>query len=59
MYEDGKERIGKLNAREQQSKKRFDEKSAAHEQRLQTIEVVGKGLLACGLWMQANLTQDR
>lgn len=38
LYEDGKERIGQLNAREKESKQRFAEKQATHEQRLNEIE---------------------
>jgi len=37
LYEDGKERIGKLNAREQDSKKKFEAKQAQHEQRIAVI----------------------
>jgi len=37
LYEDGKERIGKLNAREQEFKKQYMKKQATHEQRLKTI----------------------
>lgn len=38
LYEDGKERIAELNAREKQSKQRFDAKQAEHIARLKTIE---------------------
>jgi len=38
LYEDGKERIGKLNAREQKLKEQFEEKKLQHERRLQAID---------------------
>lgn len=38
LYEDGKERIAELNAREKQSKQRFDAKQAEHVARLKTID---------------------
>lgn len=38
LYEDGKARIGKLNLREKESKKRFEDKQGEHVQRIATIE---------------------
>mmetsp|Transcript_21421 Transcript_21421/g.43127 ORF Transcript_21421/g.43127 Transcript_21421/m.43127 type:complete len:287 (+) Transcript_21421:71-931(+) len=38
LYEDGKERIGKLNAREKEAKLKFEERQAAHNHRMQEIE---------------------
>jgi len=38
MYEDGKERIAQLNAREAQSKQRFEGQQKQHEARLATVE---------------------
>jgi len=38
LYEDGKERIAKVNAREQDSKKKFEEKQKQHQKRLDEIE---------------------
>jgi len=37
LYEDGKERIGKLNAREKDSKQKFEAKQKQHEERVATI----------------------
>jgi len=37
LYEDGKERIGKLNAREKKSKQQYEEKLSQHEQHLAKI----------------------
>jgi len=42
LYEDGKERIGKLNARDQDSKKKFQVKQAQHDQRIQLINTRAK-----------------
>jgi len=38
LYEDGKERIGKLNAREKESKEKFDAKEKEHNARIAKIE---------------------
>jgi len=38
LYEDGKERIGTLNAHEQDAKRQFEEKQALHQKRLNEIE---------------------
>eukprot|EP00429_Kryptoperidinium_foliaceum_P066018 CAMPEP_0176059298 /NCGR_PEP_ID=MMETSP0120_2-20121206/29551_1 /TAXON_ID=160619 /ORGANISM="Kryptoperidinium foliaceum, Strain CCMP 1326" /LENGTH=279 /DNA_ID=CAMNT_0017392835 /DNA_START=102 /DNA_END=941 /DNA_ORIENTATION=- len=38
LYEDGKERISKLNVREKESKRKFEEKQVAHAKRMQEIE---------------------
>jgi len=38
LYEDGKARISALNAREKESKRKFEEKQAAHTKRMQEIE---------------------
>lgn len=38
MYEDGKDRIAKLNAREKKSKQQFAEKETRHKAKIQTIE---------------------
>jgi len=37
LYEDGKERIGKLNAREKKSKQQYEEKRSQHEEHLAKI----------------------
>merc|ERR1719476_1220806 len=37
LYEDGKERIGKLNAREKDSKQKFEAKKAQHDARIAAI----------------------
>jgi len=42
LYEDGKERIGKLNARETKSKTEFEQRQVKHEQRLATIAAKAK-----------------
>jgi hypothetical protein len=38
LYEDGKDRIGHLNSREEESKKRFADQQKHHEEKLATIE---------------------
>lgn len=38
LYESGKERIGDLNSKEEESKKYFDAKQKAHDQKLESIE---------------------
>jgi len=38
LYEDGKERISKLNVREKDSKRKFEDKQALHQKRLDEIE---------------------
>jgi len=38
LYEDGKERIGDLNAREQKLKGQYEKKKAQHDQRIVTID---------------------
>lgn len=38
LYEDGKERIAKLNEREKENKKKWEEKQAAHKAKLDRIE---------------------
>lgn len=38
LYEDGKERIGKLNVREKEMKTKFDKKEADHKAKLEDIE---------------------
>jgi len=42
LYEDGKDRITKLNAREQKSKKRHAEKEKQHDARIAEIDARGK-----------------
>merc|ERR1719499_98206 len=37
LYEDGKERIGKLNAKEKDSKQKFEAKKAQHDARIAAI----------------------
>ncbi|CAE7925645.1 unnamed protein product, partial [Symbiodinium sp. KB8] len=38
LYQDGKERISELNAKEEDSKKAFTEKEAAHEKKLASMK---------------------
>lgn len=38
LYQDGKERIGKLNAMEKDAKHKYDEKQALHQKRLDEVE---------------------
>jgi len=57
LYEDGKERIAKLNAREQDFKQKYLKTQATHEQRIKTIEArVKNGTLSKEF--AANETRD-
>lgn len=57
LYEDGKERIAKLNVREKESKQRFAEKEATHTARLERIEARFKNRTLSAEF-KANETKD-
>lgn len=57
LYADGKDRIAKLNAREQESKKRYSEKEKQHNARIAQIEARGKNHTLSDEF-RANETRD-
>jgi len=57
LYEDGKERIAKLNAREQENKHKFEEKQTLHQKRLDEIEARFKNH-SLSLEFRTNETRD-
>nr|ABI14294.1 unknown [Pfiesteria piscicida] len=57
LYEDGKARIGQLNAREKDLKGKYDLKKAEHDRRLQAIEARFKNHTLSAEW-RANETRD-
>merc|ERR1712151_269943 len=60
LYEDGKERIGKLNAREKKSKQRYEEKRIQHEQHLARIAArVQNGTLSKEFGTNETKDEDR
>lgn len=60
LYEDGKERIGKLNAREQESKEQFAKRQVVHDQRIATINArVKNGTLSKEFGLNETRDENR
>jgi len=57
LYEDGKERIGKLNVREKDLKAQYETKKAEHDHRIEAVEAKFKNHTLSAEW-RTNETRD-